>query len=386
MNVPVRILLVDDVHQNLVALAALLRRDDCELLLAESGAAALELLLVHDVALALIDVRMPEMDGFELAELMRGSERTRAIPIIFMTAGSHDEHRLFRGYEAGAVDFLYKPLDPAVLRNKVGTFFELYRQRQQLTERLEHSRAISAERERLVGELSNALRLAEMLTAVLGHDLRNPLNVMITCAEVLKRTGDAHVQSVADRICSSGWRMSRMIGDLMDLARARMAGGIPVVPKDMDLLAMARRVVAGQHALTPDREIVVEHAGDLFGYWDEDRLYQVLMNLLGNAIQHGKPESPVWLRLDGLDGDQVALTITNAGVIPPQLLPTLFDPFRAALEPNLKSSEGLGLGLYIVQQIAQAHGGSIEVASTAEEGTTFKLALPRTPRSAPIQI
>src|SRR5580698_6967122 len=126
---PIKCLLVDDLEENLLALSALLASPDVEILTARSGREALELLLVHEVALALLDVQMPEMDGFELAELMRGAERTRFVPIIFVTAGGWDSGRLFRGYEAGAVDFLYKPLDPVLLGQKVATFAELHRQR-----------------------------------------------------------------------------------------------------------------------------------------------------------------------------------------------------------------------------------------------------------------
>ncbi len=161
----VKCLLVDDLEENLLALSALLRRDDVEMLLARSGAEALELLLSHDVALALLDVQMPEMDGFELAELMRGSERTRHVPIIFVTAGARDQHRMFKGYESGAVDFLYKPIEPHILRNKADVFFQLYRQKQQLVRELH--------------ERTETLRLNEMFTAVLGHDLRNPLSAIL---------------------------------------------------------------------------------------------------------------------------------------------------------------------------------------------------------------
>src|SRR3978361_1469733 len=126
---PVYFLLVDDLEENLLSLAALLRRDGLVLLQARSGDEALELLLQHDVALALIDVQMPGLDGFELAELMRGNERTRPVPIIFVPAGRSDRQRRFRGYEAGAVDFIYKPIEPDILRRKADVFFELYRQR-----------------------------------------------------------------------------------------------------------------------------------------------------------------------------------------------------------------------------------------------------------------
>ncbi|KRE09704.1 histidine kinase [Bosea sp. Root381] len=129
---PVSFLLVDDLEENLLSLEALLRRDGLKLLTARSGDEALELLLTNDVALALVDVQMPGLDGFGLAELMRGNERTRRIPIIFVTAGSADRQRRFRGYEAGAVDFMQKPIEPDILRSKADVFFELYRQRQQI--------------------------------------------------------------------------------------------------------------------------------------------------------------------------------------------------------------------------------------------------------------
>src|ERR1700684_312955 len=118
MTARVKCLLVDDLEENLLALSALLSREDVEILQARSGAQALELLLRNDVALAFLDVQMPDMDGFELAELMRGSERTRHVPIIFVTAGARAPHRLFKGYETGAVDFLYKPIEPHILKNK----------------------------------------------------------------------------------------------------------------------------------------------------------------------------------------------------------------------------------------------------------------------------
>src|SRR5262249_33264041 len=136
MESRVKCLLVDDLEDNLMALSALLRRDDVELLEARSGPEALELLLVHDVALALVDVPMPARDGVELAERRGGGGRTRHVPIIFITAGAHDQHRLFKGYETGAVDFLYKPIDPHILRNKADVFFQLHRQRQQLAHEL----------------------------------------------------------------------------------------------------------------------------------------------------------------------------------------------------------------------------------------------------------
>ncbi|MET0437351.1 MAG: response regulator [Devosia sp.] len=163
---PVPFLLVDDLEENLLSLDALLRQDDLLLLKARSGDEALELLLEHDVALALIDVQMPGLDGFELAELMRGNERTRRIPIIFVTAGAADTQRRFRGYEAGAVDFIQKPIEPGVLRSKVAVFFELYRQRQLLT----------AQRDELAAQaeaLKEAARHKDVMLREINHRIKN---------------------------------------------------------------------------------------------------------------------------------------------------------------------------------------------------------------------
>jgi len=142
VNDNVTLLLVDDLEENLVAMAALLRGPGLHLLMARTGSEALELLLVNDVALALVDVQMPDMDGFELAEMMRGSERTKHVPIVFVTAGAHDRKRLFQGYDSGAVDFLYKPIEPHILTNKVAVFVDLFRQKQALARESVLRRAI----------------------------------------------------------------------------------------------------------------------------------------------------------------------------------------------------------------------------------------------------
>jgi two-component system sensor histidine kinase/response regulator len=363
MENSVKCLLVDDLEENLLALAALLQRPDVEILTARSGTEALELLLVHDVALAFLDVQMPEMDGFELAELMRGSERTRQVPIIFVTAGARDQHRLFQGYESGAVDFLFKPIEPHILQNKADVFFQLHRHKQQLARELR--------------EKTETLRLTEMLTAVLSHDLRSPLNAVLTSAVLIqRRSTEQPVRDTADRILSSGKRMSRMIEDMLDMARARLAGGIPLKREPADLGALLDRVVSEIQAAYPERRIEVQRSGDLNGNWDGERLAQVASNLLGNALQHGDASAAVEVNVDGTRSRVVEITVRNSGTIPPDLLPELFDPFRGA-QRQTGRTDGLGLGLYIVQQIVLAHGGSVEVKSGEQNRTTFAVRIPR---------
>ncbi len=364
----VKCLLVDDIEENLVALEALLQCDTVQILKASSGPEALELLLQHtDVALALLDVQMPDMNGFELAELLRGSERTRHVPLIFITAGSRDGNWQFKGYENGAVDFLYKPVDAHALVNKANVFFELYRQKRALARELQ--------------ERTEALRLNEMYMAVLSHDLRSPLTAILTAAMVLQRNpGSDKVQALATQVQSSGRRMGRMIEDLLDVARIRQAGGMPLQFSSFALSDVVQRAVQEVQESVPACPVQVTSQGDLQGQWDAERLLQVVSNLLGNAVQHGTPGQPVQMELDGTQLHAVTLQVMNDGAIPPTLQTQLFNPFRERHHKPGRN-QGLGLGLYIVQQIVLAHGGSIEVQSQ-EEKTRFCVRLPRTPAAS----
>ncbi len=361
----IKCLIVDDIPQNLVALEALLQRDGVQFLKAHSAREALELLLLHnDIALALLDVQMPEMNGFDLAVLIRGSERTRHIPLIFMTAGTHEQNWQFQGYESGAVDFLYKPIDPDMLTAKVNIFFELHRRKQELAQQLQ--------------ERTEALRVNEMFMAVLSHDLRNPLQTIKMSASLLKRQTDASKnEELAERLLGNSQRMARMVDDLLDVTRIRQAGGLRLSLAEMDLAPLCAAAVEDARQCSAERVLHYQAQGDTQGRWDSERLAQVVSNILGNAVKHGAVDAPIRVTLDGSQPAEVLLAIENAGTIPPALLPDLFKPFRGG-ERQPGQSEGLGLGLYIAQQIAQAHGGAIQVQS-AEGQTRFEIRLPRQP-------
>ena len=352
---PVKFLLVDDVEENLTALEGLLRREGLELLKARSGAEALELLLVHDVSLALLDVQMPEMDGFELAELMRGAERTKHIPIIFVTAGARDPTRMFKGYETGAVDFLFKPIEPHVLKSKAEVFYELSRKRK---------------------ELADVLRLNEMFVGILGHDLRNPLSAILTGGQLLEsQIKDDFQLRVVRRMLSAGDRMRAMVEQLLDLTRARLAGGLGFVANRaaVALGVLARRAVEELQGSHADRPMKLEVRGDTTISGDADRLLQLLSNLISNALHHGEPGSPIFVAVDG-NAREVSFRVQNQGSIPPERIPTLFDAFRMG-QGRGGGSKGLGLGLFISQQIAIAHGGSIRVESS-EGRTEVRVTIP----------
>ncbi|HWA72679.1 MAG TPA: hybrid sensor histidine kinase/response regulator [Polyangiaceae bacterium] len=373
---PAKLLLVDDLAENLVALEALLGKSDLELLKANSGREALELLLEHDIALALIDVQMPELDGFELAELMRGSPRTQHIPIIFVTAGAWERNRLFRGYDAGAVDFLFKPIDPHILRHKVGTFVSLYHQRLEIAEQLQALQRSEAETRSLKDELARTLELNETFVAAVSHDLKNPVNAILIATDLLLARCQPAERRILDRARSSARRMANMIDQLFDLSRARLAGGVQIAPQpNLDLARLVDEAVAEVAAASPEHTCTFTHTGDTRGTWDPERIARVVSNLVGNAVRHGATGTPVTVHVDGEQRDQVTLEVRNGGEIPPELLPVLFAPFGEG-KHGRKRGEGLGLGLFIVSEIVTAHGGKVTVRS-GEGSTTFNVALPR---------
>jgi signal transduction histidine kinase len=222
----------------------------------------------------------------------------------------------------------------------------------------------------------------EMFIAILGHDLRTPLGAIITSATFMLDIGELQEPhlTLTSRIASSSRRMDRMVGDLLDLTRSRLGGGIPIERGTMNLDEVVRDVASELGTMHTDRSIRVRATGDLDGRWDRERLSQALTNLIGNALEHGAQETPVEVTVQG-GSDDVAIVIHNHGVpIPASLIRRIFDPMkrRAATGPRAAGATShLGLGLYIAERIVTAHSGTIDVESSASAGTTFTVRLPR---------
>jgi len=224
-------------------------------------------------------------------------------------------------------------------------------------------------------DAESATRFAEMFVGMLGHDLRNPLNAVAMTARLLKRKGGADEKAV-DRILSSAERMSNMVAQLLDLTRSRLAGGITIDKRPIRLGEIVNEAVEELRLVHPQRSIQCDVRGDDRTLGDQGRLAQVVSNLVGNAVEHGDPTQPVTVALS-ISGDRVVLVVKNAGApIPPDLLRVIFDPFRRTTARG-ELAKGLGLGLFISQQIVLAHGGDIDVRSTAEDGTIFTVSLAR---------
>jgi signal transduction histidine kinase len=233
--------------------------------------------------------------------------------------------------------------------------------------------------ERRARELAEQhVRFYELFAGILGHDLRNPLGAIMMAAEFLEHElAPAGRAALVRRIQSSGDRMERMIDQLLDFTRIRAGGGFRLSPARHDLAALCARTRDEIEGALAHTRILVSQQGDTTAEIDEDRVLQVLSNLVGNAAHHGDARVPVRVTVDGSTADGVAITVWNAGAIPADLVTHVFEPFRGT---KTNRSTGLGLGLYITQQIVEAHGGTVEVRSTMEEGTSFTVRLPRIAR------
>ena len=374
----VHFLLVDDLAENLLALEALLHRDGLTILKALSGDEALELLLQHDVALALVDVQMPGLNGFELAELMRGNERTRRIPIIFVTAGGADTQRRFRGYEAGAVDFIYKPIEADILRSKADVFFELYLQRQQI--------AVQRDELKVQAEaLREADRLKDEFLATLAHELRNPLAPLRHGLDILRRNPDVtsatQIREMMDRQLV---HLVRLIDDLLDVSRVSQGKielrkeTIVVADVVRSALETSRPLIdAAGHTLTvdlPDDPLWLDA--------DLTRLAQVVGNLLNNAAKYTPEGGHIGLTVRAED-DAAVLIVSDTGIgIPRDLQARVFQLFAQVDQHLDRSRGGLGIGLALVKQLVALHGGSVEVESAGiGQGSTFVVRVPLAAKS-----
>ncbi|AEB56216.1 hybrid sensor histidine kinase/response regulator [Ectopseudomonas mendocina] len=390
-KIEAKVLIVDDLPENLLALRSLIQSEDRTVFQASSADEALSLLLENEFALAILDVKMPGMNGFELAELMRGTEKTKHIPIIFVSAVGRDMDYAFRGYESGAVDFLHKPLSPFEVRSKVSMFVELYRHRKALSMQLEVVEAARREQEALLeelretqAELQKAVEMRDVFMSIASHELRTPLNGLILDVQLRRlrlEQGrmDAFTPDKLQEMITRDERqirsLSRLIDDMLDVSRIR-TGKLSVRPEPGDLGVLAGNVVeslAAQFTNT-GTPIDLHVEGPAPVMMDEFRIEQVLANLLTNALRYGGG-NPVSVRV-AAEGEQVRAEVRDQGLgISEEDQGRVFEQFERVSGTSV--AQGLGLGLFISEQIVQAHGGRIELSSRLGEGSCFSVVLPR---------
>ncbi|PCR96011.1 hybrid sensor histidine kinase/response regulator [Pseudomonas fluorescens] len=389
-NIQAKLLIVDDLPENLLALEALIKREDRTVYKALSADEALSLLLQHEFAMAILDVQMPGMNGFELAELMRGTEKTKNIPIIFVSAAGRELNYAFKGYESGAVDFLHKPLDIHAVKSKVNVFVDLYRQSKAMKQQVEALEQSRREQEALLqqlqstqGELEQAVRMRDDFMSIVAHEVRTPLNGLILETQLRKmhlaRDNAAaftldKMHAMVDRDERQIKSLIRLIEDMLDVSRIR-TGKLSIRPSRFDLAQLVGNLLQNfaQQIEAAETEVSFTAAEPVEGQWDEFRIEQVVSNLLTNALRYGG-KSPVQVRVYR-EGNEARVEVADQGIgISEENQKRIFQQFERVSAKTVVA--GLGLGLFISEQIVAAHGGSIVVESKINEGALFRVCLP----------
>lgn len=408
MEVAVDILLVDDNPNNLLALEALLSDIGARFVKARSGVDALKCLLEQDFALIILDIQMPDMDGFETAAMIRGRERSRRIPIIFLTAFNRSDTQVHRGYALGAVDFLFKPIVPEILRSKVSVFADLYRktdevrrQAEQLrvAERQAHERRLAvAELEARAQVLAEADRRKDEFLAVMAHELRNPLTPIATALETLRiaEPGTLQLERARQAMERQVQYLVRLVDGLLEASRFT-AGTIELRKQHVDVAAIMQQAAQMSHPLLADRghTLNLSLPPDRFELVaDPDRVTQILVNLLNNAARCTEPGGVIHLEARR-EGDAARLCVRDSGRgIRPEMLPQIFDLFVHCDRARDRAEGGFAVGLAMVKRLAELHGGTAVAHSPGEgHGSEFVVTLPLTasitaeaPRPAPAQV
>jgi signal transduction histidine kinase len=373
-----RALLVDDRADNLLALEAVLDPLDLDLVSVRSGAAALRELLTGDFAMIILDVQMPEMDGFETARLIKGRERTRHIPIIFLTAISGQPQHFLQGYESGAVDYVYKPFDPVILRAKVSVFAELWQrgrrieeQAAELAARLDDLQAAYRALARQSAELERSNAALDRFAQVAAQDLLDPLH---TVAGLLELLGGRHplapeAADLLDRARAGVDRMRDMVGRLLAYAREHAA------PLDPVPVPLGQAVADACEALAPLLQAAgarVEVAPDLPTVSaDRPMLVRLLTNLVDNAVRHSAGTAAVVeVSATGQEGGWEVMVRDHGPGIDAADVPRLLTVFA-------RTTAGAPAGgLAACRRIAERHGGTLAVEPAAGGGTVVRVTLP----------
>lgn len=372
VNAPA-LLLVDDREENLIALEASLEPLGHRLVRAQSGEEALRHLLRDEFAVVILDVQMPGLDGFSTAEAIRGRERTQDIPIIFLTAISRDDAHQLRGFATGAVDYIFKPVDPELLRARVGVFVRLYTAERQLRSQLE-------EISRQTGELARSNADLDQFASVVSHDLLDPVNVITGYLELLReRLGpalDGETTQWVDRIRSCAERIHALVAGLLDYSRLAEDGERPashyLVPAG-DAVADA---VENLQALIAAARATIEMEGELPAV-DADRgeLTRVFQNLIANAVVHGGEAVTVTISAQQ-KGAEVVITVADTGRgLPPEQMERVFGVFERSGSGTAPQPR-TGLGLAICRRIVLRQGGRIWIEGAEGGGLAVRFSLP----------
>jgi len=375
----VNVLLVDDQPEGLLALEALLEGPERNIVKTRSGREALRQLLKADFALILLDVQMPDMDGFQTAELIRQRDSSKNTPIIFLTAGHKSEANIFRGYAVGAVDYVLKPIVPEILRSKVSVFVDLARQTElvrrqadQLRQSEQEALQLAQARANLLAELEAANRELEAFAYSVSHDLRAPLRRINGFAGILLEDFSAQLDPVAkgylERVSQAGRHMCQLLDDLLNLSRVTRK---ELTRRRTDLDSLVKEVRDSLQPEIEGREIEWQIGCLPTVECDPGLIKQVFANLLLNAIKYTRPRQRATIQVDQMicDGQPAVFVRDNGVGFDMKYADKLFGVFQRL--HRQEDFEGTGVGLATVQRIIHKHGGRVWAEAEPYKGATF---------------
>ncbi len=365
-----KILVVDDKPENLVAIRVVLKDLGVELIEATSGNEALKLTLHHDFALALLDIQMPEMDGYELATILREEEKTAHLPFIFISAVYTDNQHVFKGYEKGAFSFITKPFQSEILINIVNFFIEKYHQEIALN-------GLNEDLQKKNSELVNINKELEAFTYSVSHDLRAPLRVINGFTKIILKDLEQKInddeQELLKGIASNATRMNDLIESLLMLSRL---GKKEMKKNTVDMNLLMKEVLEEAKQEYPSKNLKVDVGNLLAVNGDAELLRQVFLNLISNAIKYSsKKENPLIEIRSKQEGNNVIYSVKDNGAgFNMEYSSKLFGVFQRLHSDS--EFEGIGIGLAIVQRIVFRHGGKVWAEGEVNKGATFYAALP----------
>jgi two-component system sensor histidine kinase/response regulator len=397
---PVKILLVDDNENNLLSMEVALEKQNYIFFRANSGREALRILLhEEDFTLILLDVKMPIMDGYETAELIYQRDKLKQIPIIFITAHDYEEAAMFKGYKAGAVDFIRKPFNPEILRSKVAVFAELYRKNRLLRKQEEKLQLINADLMQLNQDLEQrvlertlalesmnqelqALNLSkDKFLSVMSHDLRNPLTALLASSGKLSEEPEnlspAQVKQLAQIIHRTSNKLLNQLNEVIDWAK-KQSEKTSFYPEKVHLavgIEEALELLKG-NALQKKIRLQNHIPADIEVMADALMLRSIVQNLVTNAIKYTPEGGSVAVNAKR-DGQMACIFIEDSGVgMAPEVKERLFSASRQPSQSGTNNEQGSGLGMVLVSDFVNQHGGQIQVESTPGEGTTITFTIP----------
>jgi signal transduction histidine kinase len=390
-----KILIVDDIPANLVVLRKLLAKTAAEIISASSGNEALSLVLDHDFALILLDVQMPGMDGYEVAEWLQSEDKTRDVPIIFVTAAYKDDVHRISGYQAGAVDYIEKPIEPAILLSKVGVFLRLHQQRQLLAEALTQLKSLNEtleqrvdesvrrnlEQERILVHQSRLAAMGEMIGNI-AHQWRQPLNalgLLLSNIQDADEYGELNSAYIRDSV-SKGRQLINKMSTTIDDFRNFFRPNKEKVSFSLNQAVRETLEILSASLKNNNITVQVQEECEIIAHGFPNEYFQVMLNVLNNAkdalLSNKVGRGEIRIAITQGDGQAVVTIRDNAGGIPEDILPKIFDPYFTTRE------KGTGIGLYMSKMIIENNmGGRIE-ARNDEGGATFVIVCPRAAETA----